>query len=234
MVGDTPLSCFVFGNSKITVPFSSVSIIKQYFRKVKKMEKLNPTHKEKTSAEIFLSRIGTNNFVDHQNRRQLSPVVYIYYDENHNPLYVGKSKNIRARHLSHIHGKAGPDKIINECYRYMGVIFCTTCKAMDVMEQIMILIKQPVLNVMGTSRDRQHIQEGVPSYFKKYADYFEEKQDRYNAIDYIMPFPEEEITSVITDVVGHYKEFVFTRKELEEFALPRKVKVVYGPVTELD
>ena len=36
MVGDTPLSCFVFGNSKITVPFSSISIIKQYFRKVKK------------------------------------------------------------------------------------------------------------------------------------------------------------------------------------------------------
>ena len=164
------------------------------------MKKLSVTTKEKQVAEIFLSRIGTNIFVDHQNRRQLSPVVYIYYDKDFNPLYVGKSKNIRSRNHDHISNKRHPsDKIIQDNYCYMGLIFCTTCKVMDVMEQLMILIKRPVLNIMGTSRDRQHIQEGVPFYFKKYANYFDEKKDRYNVIDYIMPLPEEEISSDITE-----------------------------------
>ena len=64
-----------------------------------------------TSAGLIVRRDAAEAFVypDHIDRASIDalpskPGIYIFWDENDKPLYIGKSVNIRSRVLSHLRG----------------------------------------------------------------------------------------------------------------------------------
>ena len=199
------------------------------------IKRCKPTIDETFYGEIQLSMIGTTGWHNHQAYVHLCPVVYCYYDKQGRPLYVGKSKNFRKRHQSHMKSRKDTtvnknsqavDFILKDEYAYIGLFFCPDTFQMNLMEMFVINDKKPLYNKDLTDDAPSSVKTEAPTDNPWWKEFPEENMKmKKKKKDFSLPFPKEaNILSGFYDFPVVLKEIIIDRKTLEEFALPTKIR----------
>lgn len=124
------------------------------------------------------------------------PTLFIFYDEAMNPLYVGTTLNIKETYKKFMNSSKVNEEIFG-AYRFIGLSFFADSQTMTLYEKILINGLSPKYNSV------------VPSFLSD-ADF-----TKYQSV-----------ISSIDNIDGKFRPFVFSKKTIEEFAIPVKRKVI--------
>lgn len=133
-------------------------VIYQFFQRVKK---ILPEDTLYESITTLMKKPTLPAQLDEESIENLPelPGVYIFYDTNNIPLYIGKSVNIRDRVLSHFSSDHTSTKTMNMCQQVTRIETTTTAGELGalLLESTLIKEMQPIYNRMLRSSRQVYV-----------------------------------------------------------------------------